>query len=80
MNLLVQVGKATWVDPDTIEAIEWGQMCNAPMIILKSGQHVYALNFKDHGLDNMEARTNELLAFIKQAVRETPAAVSYGVM
>lgn len=75
MMLLVQVGKATWVDPATIEAIEWGGMYECPMIILSSGQHVHATHFKD--LANAEANTNALLVLLRQAVRATSAGVKH---
>jgi len=78
MNLLIQVGKTLWVDPDAIEAINWNYMLRCPTIILRNGQHIYAAKFKDKGLDNEETCTNELLAFIKKAVRETTAPVFSG--
>lgn len=68
---LVQVGKSTWVDPDAIQAIEWNQMSEYPMLILSSGRSINAPAFKDMAsaaiTSNAEAGTKALLALLQQA-------------
>jgi hypothetical protein len=67
----VQVGKATWVDPDAIQAIEWSPFSNCPKILLENGLYVLATNFKDMAsaavTSNAEAGTNALLTWLRQA-------------
>lgn len=69
---LVQVGKATWVNPDAIKAIEWGSFYECPKILLDGQQYVNATNFKDMASaetpNNGEACTNALLARLAKAV------------
>jgi hypothetical protein len=67
---LVQVGKATWVAPDAIKAIEWSGHYDCPKILLDSQQYVYATDFRDKASaatpNNAEACTNALLTFLWQ--------------
>jgi hypothetical protein len=69
---LVQVGKSTWVDPDTIQAIEWNQMSDCPTLLLGGQQRVNAYNFKHMASaatpNDAEAGTNALLAWLQKAV------------
>ena len=48
MNRLLQVGETTWVDPETIQAIEWSEMSQCPKLLLSSGRYVLAISFKDN--------------------------------
>ena len=68
---LVQVGKSTWVAPDSIKAIEWGGYYDCPRILLDGQQSVNATSFKDLASaktpNNAEACTNALLACLGKA-------------
>lgn len=81
---LVQVGKSTWVDPDTIQAVEWNQMSDCPTLLLSGPQRVNAYNFKNLAStavpNNAEACTNALLAWLKKAATVRAAALSSGVV
>ena len=65
MNLFIQVGRATWVNPDAITAIEWSGYHECPKILLGDQQYVNASAFKDLASaetpNNAEACTNALL-------------------
>jgi|NGEPerStandDraft_6_1074524.scaffolds.fasta_scaffold318475_2 hypothetical protein len=69
---LVQVGKSAWVDPDAIQAIEWSNFYDCPMLLLSGQQRsVNATNFKNLAsaavTNNAEACTNALLAWLLKA-------------
>ena len=71
---LVQIGRSTWVDPDAIQAIEWGGYYDCPQLILEGQQRpVNATNFKNMASaetpNNAEACTNALLAWLGKADR-----------
>ncbi len=74
MNVLVQVGKSTWVDPEAIQAIEWSPFSDCPKLLLSSGLYVLATNFKDTAYpstsSNHEYLTAALLEKIAQAMRK----------
>jgi hypothetical protein len=62
---LIQVGATTWVDPDTIQAIEWSAyLGHCPKLLLASGQYVYASKWRDVDDANGEAKTGELIAWL----------------
>jgi hypothetical protein len=72
MSVLMQVGPSSWVDPETIQAIEWGPYSACPTIIIGTVR-VSARKFKcyhDALLDTPEKCTDALIALIKVALRK----------
>jgi hypothetical protein len=69
--ILVQVGKATWVNPDSIQAIEWSGYYECPKILLGGQHYVNATFFKDLASaetpNNAEACTDALTKRLGEA-------------